>query len=249
MAIESFRRKEHKYLISTEQYRKLVQQLTPYMHTDKHGVDGKYTVTTLYFESPDLKIYYETKNRQRIRQKLRLRIYDKTDIHHIAFFEIKQKHEELVNKKRIRLTLKEAYRYLKQSSHDSLEGFDTSNIQTLKEIDHFRNLYHLKPAMIISYDRHALSSANDGLRVTFDLNLRCRNDDLSIENGSYGKRVIDNHLVVLEVKVNDSIPPWLTRILEDLNCKQRSISKYCASIELLKNKELGNETGKEDIFL
>lgn len=234
MAIETFKRKEHKYLISTEQYLKLVKQIKPYMCVDRHGIDGKYTVTTLYFESPDLKIYYETKNKQKFRQKLRLRVYGETDVHQIAFFEIKQKYEDLVHKKRIRLTLQEAYRYLSQSSYVPLEDFNTSNIQVLRIIDHFRNQYHLKPAMIISYDRHAFYGIHDDdLRVTFDFNLRCRHDNLALENGSHGKKVIADDLIILEVKVNDRIPSWLTQLLEDLNCEQKGMSKFCASIELL----------------
>src|SRR5690625_4249648 len=112
MAIEIFRRKEQKYLITRDQYLELVRQMSPYMRADKYGIDGKYTVTSLYFESPDHKIYYETKNKLRFRQKLRLRVYDHADLHSTAFFEVKQKHKKVVNKRRMLLPLAEAYRYL-----------------------------------------------------------------------------------------------------------------------------------------
>src|SRR5699024_11232055 len=69
------------------------------------------------------------------------------------------------------------------------------------------------------------------LRMTFDFNLQCRNYDLLLEHGPYGKQFIDPDLVVLEVKVNDSVPLWLTRILQELDCKQRSASKFCTSLE------------------
>ena len=62
MAIEIFRRKEQKYLITTVQYEQLIQQISPFMRPDKFGEDGKYTVTSLYFDSDDHKIYFETKN-------------------------------------------------------------------------------------------------------------------------------------------------------------------------------------------
>src|SRR5690625_6199182 len=70
MALEIFRRKEQKYLISSQQYLELVDRMQPYMRPDKYGVDGKYTISSLYFESPDRKIYYETKNKLKFRQKL-----------------------------------------------------------------------------------------------------------------------------------------------------------------------------------
>ncbi len=250
MAIEIFRRREQKYLITTAQYEELVQRMSPYMRTDKNGIDGKYTITSLYFESPDHTIYYETKNKLRFRQKLRLRVYDETDINGTAFFEVKQKHKKVVNKRRMVLPLAEAYRYLDSDSTIPLDNIETSNKQVLREIDHFKNLYHLHPEMIVSYDRHAFHGIDDDqLRITFDLNLRCRKDDLALEHGPYGRNFIDPDLIVLEVKVNDSVPLWLTRILQDLNCEQRGASKFCTSLELLKQEDLGNKIIQEDVSI
>ncbi|GFZ89128.1 hypothetical protein GCM10010978_30700 [Compostibacillus humi] len=93
MVLEIFRRREQKYLITVEQYMMLVDEMSPYMRFDKFGRDGKYTVTSLYFENRNYDIYFETKNKLPFRQKLRLRIYDDTDIGGAAFFEIKQKHK------------------------------------------------------------------------------------------------------------------------------------------------------------
>ncbi|RKQ32548.1 polyphosphate polymerase domain-containing protein [Oceanobacillus halophilus] len=250
MAIEIFRRKEQKYLITTEQYRELIYQLSPFMRPDKFGVDGRYTVTSLYFESPDRKIYYETKNKLRFRQKLRLRVYNDTDREGTAFFEIKQKHKKVVNKRRMLLPLSEAYRYLEESELYPLDSFESSNPQVLREVDYFRKLYNLEPEMVVSYDRHALHCVDDAdLRITFDLNLRCRNHDLLLEHGSYGENFIDKNLVVLEVKVNDSVPLWLTRILQRIHCEQRSASKFCTSLELLETAKLPNGIEKEHVSI
>lgn len=250
MVIEIFRRREQKYLITTDQYLELVTRMSPYMRPDRNGIDGHYTITTLYFESHDKKIYYETKNKLKFRQKLRLRIYDDTDIRGNAFFEVKQKHKKVVNKRRMVLPLAEAYRYLYEESATSLEDYQTSNLQVFREIDYYREFYQLRPEMVVSYDRHAFHHIEDpDLRVTFDLNLRCRNHDLRIEHGPYGKHFIDPHLVVLEVKVSDSVPLWLTRILQDLECEQRSASKFCTSLECLKGDELPNIAEKERVLI
>lgn len=249
MAIEIFRRKEQKYLITKEQYQELTKQIASYMRPDKFGIDGRYTVTSLYFESSDHKIYFETKNKLKYRQKLRLRVYNDTGINGTAFFEVKQKHKKVVNKRRMLLPLSQAYRYLNEKE-DSLEYYETSNPQVLREIDYFRKLYRLEPEMVVSYDRHALHCIDDpDLRITFDLNLRCRNDDLLLEHGPHGEYFIDTDLVVLEVKVNDSVPLWLTRILQTLNCEQRSASKFCTSLELLKNEALPNGIVKENVLV
>ena len=112
MVLEIFTRREQKYLITRTQYEMLVELMMPYMRYDKFGVNGRYTVTSLYFENRSHQIYFETKNKLEFRQKLRLRIYDDTDINGTAFFEIKQKHNRVVNKRRTALPLKEAYRYI-----------------------------------------------------------------------------------------------------------------------------------------
>lgn len=250
MAIEIFRRKEQKYLISTEQYKELIFQISPYMRPDKFGIDGRYTVTSLYFDSSDHKIYFETKNKLKFRQKLRLRIYDDTDIDGTAFFEVKQKHKKVVNKRRMLLPLREAYRYLNDTTNNAVEQYESSNPQVFREIDYFRKHYQLRPEMIVSYDRHALHCTYDpNLRITFDLNLRCRNDDLLLENGSSGEHFIDPNLVVLEVKVDDSVPLWLTRILQSLNCEQRGASKFCTSLEMLRGNQLPNGIVPEPVQL
>lgn len=250
MAIENFTRRELKYLITTEQYRELVKRLSPYMRPDVHGADGHYTVTSLYFESPDHTIYVETKNKLPFRQKLRLRVYDEIDRNGMAFFEVKQKHKKVVNKRRMVLPLREAYRYLENRTAQPLDHYETSNTQVLREIDHFRQLYNLYPEMIVSYDRHAFHGLeNADLRVTFDLNLRCRNDDLCVENGSHGINFMNPNLVILEVKVNDRVPLWLTHLLQELECEQKSASKFCTSMERLKHEELPNGIIMEHVHI
>lgn len=245
MTLKNFRRREYKYLITTAQYAELIQCLSPYFRPDRYGIDGKYTVTTLYFESKDYKIYEETKSKLPIRQKLRLRVYDDADLDGDAFFEVKQKRAGVVHKKRIVLPLREAYRYLADESPNSLADGGGMDLQVLNEIDNYRKSYNLHPEVVISYERHAFHHVEDAsLRVTFDTNLRCRNQDLAIENGADGKRFIDPDLVVLEVKSNESLPKWLLDILEGLACEKRSASKFCTSLELLKGDVLPVEFGK-----
>src|SRR5699024_2960416 len=104
--LEIFRRKEQKYLITKDQYDELVNRISPKMRSDKNGIDGKYTVTSLYFESPDKTIYFETKNKLRYRQKLRLRLYDDTCENETSSDEIKHKHKKVVNNIRMLPSIK-----------------------------------------------------------------------------------------------------------------------------------------------
>lgn len=244
MTSEIFRRQEHKYLITQEQYKAFTERLSRFMQPDPHGLNGKYTVTTLYFDSMDYQIYLETKNKLPFRQKLRLRIYDESTLADNAFFEIKQKRRNFVHKKRTILPLEKAYHSLANSP--SLKAYQSSNSAVFDHIHLLRKWYALNPKMIVSYDRHAFhQSKNTDLRVTFDLNLRCRNDNLAIEKGPHGDYFIDPQLIILEVKTSEAIPSWLMQILEELNCTKRSISKFCASLEKLNPAHLPTGFKKE----
>ena len=61
MALEIFRRKEQKYLITLWQYEQLIEQIGDRVRNDKNGVNGRYTVSSLYFDNQDKDIYFETK--------------------------------------------------------------------------------------------------------------------------------------------------------------------------------------------
>lgn len=248
MAIEIFSRKEQKYLITRKQYRELTREMAPYMRNDKNGTNGRYTVSSLYFDTPDKAIYYETKNKVKYRQKLRLRVYGEVEASTKSFFEIKQKHDKVVHKRRLTMALEEANRYLAAGAGGQLSGYRVSNLQVLREIDYFISFYNLRPEMVVSYDRHALHGRDDeNLRMTFDFNLRCRRDELDLAKGSHGEFFIDPDLVVLEVKVDHSVPLWLARILQKVECEQRSASKFCVSTEMLAEELVFDEAEKETV--
>lgn len=228
---EIFSRYELKYLISYETYLAFAEQLSQKMKNDQFGNMGKYNIISLYFDSDDHTIYYETRNNLPFRQKLRLRIYNNATLDTVSFLELKQKFNRVVNKRRTKLKLGDAYQYLEQYNSDDIS---VSNRQIMAEVDSFRSLYRLKPELIVSYDRHAfIGVEEEDLRVTFDYNLRCRKDDLRIESGPHGMRFVDPHLVVMEVKVTHSVPLWLSRLLSDYACPRKSVSKYCTSFELV----------------
>lgn len=236
MAKELFSRYEIKYLIPFDQYKEIVEELQPYMRYDKFGDGfGRYNIISLYFDSPDYKIYYETRNKLRFRQKLRLRIYDDATLEDDAFLEIKQKFKNVVNKRRTKIKLADAYTFLDTPQELGVpSGLDVSNPQIMKEIHSFQSLYNLQPEVIVSYDRQAFHGIfEDDLRVTFDYNLMCRKDGLRIEEGPQGTHFVDPNLVIMEVKVTHSVPLWLSRLLSKYECPRKSVSKFCTSIDLI----------------
>src|SRR5690625_2187464 len=254
MAQEIFKRHELKFHITRAEHAALREQILPRMTYDTYGdPEGKYNIVTLYYESPDKKVYYETMNRLRFRQKLRLRVYDRVDLSSPAFIEIKQKFGRVVNKRRTMIPLRQAYEVLNQPYNEELiQSVDASNPQILREALHFKDLYNLKPATVVSYDRQAFSGVLESekdLRVTFDYNLMCRSDNLGLENGPDGFRFTDEDFVVLEVKVSNSVPFWLARVLSDLGFVRQGFSKFCSSIDLLEEKNLLPLTQKSGVLV
>lgn len=242
MAQEVFKRYELKFLLTRQEYAELRKAILPRMGYDTYGdPEGKYNIVTLYYESDDKKIYYETMNKLQFRQKLRLRVYDRVNRSDNAFIEVKQKFKNVVNKRRTMIPLGQAYDILSNPySEDLIHSVDASNPQILREAIHFKDLYHLDPATVVSYDRQAFSGIEDSekdLRVTFDYNLMCRENDLALENGPDGMRFVDYDTVILEVKVSNSVPFWLARILSEFDFVKQGFSKFCTSIDLLEGKE------------
>ncbi|SDJ85079.1 polyphosphate polymerase domain-containing protein [Natronincola ferrireducens] len=238
MAQEVFNRYELKYLIHQDIYRRLLEALKPHISMDVHGdKEGYYTISNIYYDTEDNLFHREKMLGQPFRQKLRLRVYNEATLDDWSFFEIKQKHKGVVNKRRTLIKLKDAYRFLsqKETLKASLD-FEVSNHQILKEIDFLKNFYQLKPKMVLCYERQAFQAIeNSDIRITFDKNLRKREYNYRLENGSDGELFMDSDVFVLEVKLRERMPLWLARILSEYRCAMQSFSKYSNSHS---NKEI-----------
>lgn len=67
-------------------------------------------------------------------------------------------------------------------------GTDPETEQTLREISCFLGRYPVSEKAYISYDRTAFTGAEDPqLRVTFDRNIRFRQQQLSLNSGMWGR--------------------------------------------------------------
>ena len=93
MAIKSFKRYEKKYLLTGEQYEKLIPRLLEYMNYDEHCLNGKdYTIYNIYYDTKDNNIIEHSLSKPYYKEKLRLRSYKpiKTKDDKV-FLEIKKK--------------------------------------------------------------------------------------------------------------------------------------------------------------
>ncbi len=101
------------------------------------------------------------------------------------------------------------------------------NEQVTKEIEYFLKIYDLFPKLYIAYDRIAyFEKDNHDLRISFDINIRSRRNDLALENGDFGKNLLPEDVYLMEIKTSLSIPLWLSHLLNDFSLKKQSFSKY-----------------------
>ena len=168
MAIQTvFKRNELKYMLTTEQRRRVLEAMEPFMQLDKYG---RTTIRNLYFDTDTYLLIRRSIEKPVYKEKLRIRSYSKADADSTVLVELKKKYKHVVYKRRIHLPENEAMKWLSGEKHTD------KHTQISNEIDYFMELYGtLHPTVFLSYERDAFYT-NDGsdFRVTFDDNILCR---------------------------------------------------------------------------
>lgn len=226
MAIEVFNRYEHKYLIDSETFEKVVKVLDRHMVMDTHNNNYKpYTISNIYLDTPEDQMIRASLSKPQYKEKLRLRSYGVPDKNSMVYLEIKKKFKGIVNKRRTALGLNEAYEFISSGKPPLPKNY--MNIQVLHEIEYLMQVYDLSPKVYLAYDRIAyFEKDNDDLRISFDINIRSRRYDLKLESGDFGERLLDDGSYLMEIKTSLAKPLWLTHMLSELDIKRRSFSKY-----------------------
>lgn len=218
MAQTVFNRYEKKYLIPEEVYLELRSRLDAYMQEDQYG---QHTICNIYYDTPNYDLIRKSIDKPVYKEKLRLRSYGIPTLESPVFLEIKKKYEHVVNKRRIQLSLKEAYAYVEQGVRPDMDS------QILQEIDFFLMRYPLQRGIYLAYDRIALfEKENPDFRVTFDHNIRSRQMNMGLEQGDQGDLLLSDRYYLMESKVMGATPLWFTQILSDLSIYPVSFSKY-----------------------
>jgi hypothetical protein len=104
-------RYELKFLIRREQAERVADALQARMTLDRYGgASGVYPITSLYYDTPDYKAYWDKIDGQRSRRKVRVRVYGLQTVtpDTPAFLEVKQRINKLMRKRRIALSYQQA---------------------------------------------------------------------------------------------------------------------------------------------
>lgn len=163
-----FRRVEKKYIITKQQYAFLKQFIENRMLEDEHG---KSTICNIYFDTKHYDLISHSILKPVFKDKIRLRSYNVPKFDSEVFLEIKRKYNEIVVKRRIKITLKEFYDYMNNKN-------TIYNSQIKQELDYYFNFFGLEPTMFLSYKRRAFyDKENRDFRLTFDSEILARDKD------------------------------------------------------------------------
>ncbi len=216
---EVFRRIEKKYIVDEPTYEKLIKKL------DGHFVKDRYyksTICNIYYDTPSHQLVRNSIEKPVYKEKLRVRSYGVPNDEDMVFVELKKKYKGVVYKRRIEMTLAQTRDFFagKEVPHD--------NPQIENELKYFLKFYEgIAPAMYLSYDRLAYCGAEDpSLRLTFDTHILYREEQKELDNGIWGKELLPAGMRVMEIKIPNAMPLWLSAILDELEIHPASFSKY-----------------------
>lgn len=229
-----FKRYEMKYMMTTQQKRKVLEAMFPYMKLDNYGHT---TIRNVYFDTDNYRLVRRSIEKPVYKEKLRIRSYDQAKPQDKVFIELKKKYDDVVYKRREALTQLETLEWLVRRT-----PFPKAT-QIGNEIDYFFKFYQtLKPKVFLSYEREAFYSLDGSdFRVTFDENILARQEELSLSRDVWGERLIGENQVLMEIKTSGGIPLWMTKVLTQERIYKTSFSKYGTAYEkMICGKEVEN---------
>ncbi len=238
MAIEVFNRYENKYLLDARTTGLLREKLAEHMDLDAFNRNGQtYTIANIYYDTSDSQLIRTSLQKPAFKEKLRLRAYGVPGLDDTVYLEIKKKFRGLVNKRRSKLQLAQAYSFVESGKLP--EEKPCQNRQVLREIAYLLQQYQLLPQLYLAYDRLAYFDREDpDLRISFDTNIRCRRTELRLEAGDWGEPLLGPGQWLMEIKVAGNMPFWLARLLSGLQIVPISFSKYGTEYKQLLAEQL-----------
>ena len=236
--MQSIRRLEYKYFVPYEGLDPLRRRFLINMQHDAFArtmEQFRYTVRSIYLDTPRFLFYQEKIQGVKNRKKLRVRTYNTPIPDAVAFLEIKRKYTNVICKDRVSTSLSDVPRFLDEGECAPLlkEDHTPLDVEALQKFALYVNKLNLRPVVLVSYEREALEGLDDKrLRVTFDLNVRSypypdldeiyREDDMN---------TINDRCFILEIKFDEWMPWWVRRIVSDFNLRQQPLSKYCEGLD------------------
>ena len=164
-----------------------------------------------------------------------MRSYGQAGEHDPVFVELKKKCLSVVYKRRISIPQNQAMACI-----DGRQPWQDSQIG--RELAYTMDFYKaLRPAVFLSYERDSFRGVKDEeLRVTFDREIRYRQEELTLDSDTWGTPILPPGQVLMELKVAGGLPLWMAHVLSEQRIFKTSFSKYGAAYQdMMLNRQRG----------
>ena len=211
-------RHEYKYVISYDEMLRLRTKFNEVLNIDRNY--NGYMIRSLYFDSVNDDDYYDKLGGEVNRKKIRLRIYEPNSKK--VKLELKSKYDIHQLKESLVISREDAEQLIKENYEILLKY--NSEIANKIYIMLKKGLY--KPKVVIEYQRIAYITGTT-TRVTFDFDIKSSTNikDFFKENINY-TYITDKKDVVLEIKFDRFLEPYISNILSNYQSRFQSVSKY-----------------------
>ena len=216
-------RHELKYELRPSEFLLMRPALQAVMQQDIHaGPDGGYSVQSLYFDNFNDKALFEKVNGVNIREKYRLRMYNRS--RQMILFERKAKRGSLCYKSAARISEETCDALV---SGNALPAYDLDN-ELLAGFTNTRRESCFVPKTMVSYDRTAFVYGPGNVRVTYDSNIRTGLAHASFFDDGYPLIPALPGSGILEIKYDGFLPDIIRMIVQTNFARQQAYSKYAA---------------------
>jgi len=211
-------RHEFKYVLPYGDSLKLRTKLNDLLELDR---GGPYVVRSLYFDSVDDDDYYDKQGGEINRKKIRLRTYDSSG--KVCKLECKAKYDIHQLKSSLLIDKNDAIKLI-NGDYSFLLDIDND---VAHEIYLIMREGHYKPKVIIEYERAAYIAPGSSTRITFDFNIKESHDfDKFFTDDINYVDCTDIKDIVLEVKFDRFLEPYIGSVINDFTSRFQSVSKY-----------------------
>jgi hypothetical protein len=239
-------RLELKYIIRESVALQIREFVRSYLEIDEYGATRpnlSYPVHSLYLDSDDLTLYWETINGNKNRYKLRLRFYENRPSAPV-YFEIKRRVNNAILKQRggVKREAVESILagHLPEPTH--LVSSDPKQLAALQRFCQLMNERHCKPKAHIAYLREAwISPLNNRVRLTMDRQVYCDPEPTArLSTDLLNPVLVFGRNVVLELKFTGRYPDWFGDLVRVFSLTQCSAAKYVDGVALIGEERIGS---------
>lgn len=215
-------RHEWKHEINRSDLLILRKRLKAVAKPDSHSADGTYEIRSLYFDTADDKALWEKINGVNIREKFRIRYYNRDPS--FVRLEKKSKINGLSAKDSVSITRAQAQAMVDRTWSLPAE----SDMPLLDELYIKVKNQGLRPKTLVDYTREAFFFSPGHVRVTLDYDIRTGLTSTDMFNPQTITIPVGASPIILEVKWSEFLPD----IIRDIVClpgrRPSAYSKYAA---------------------